>query len=152
MSTAPATSKWRVSSAGAIAGITRSPSTTTSKPSGTLTAKMAGQPKAWVRKPPSSAPEDAPSPPTAPHAARPRLRSGPSRSDEVMIERVAGDSTAPLKPCRPRAPISSPRESASAQTSEDRANIAVPARNTRRRPSRSAKRPPSIRKPAKVSV
>ena len=41
---------------------------------------------------------------------------------------------------------------ARAQASEDSANIAVPARNTRRRPRRSAERPPSIRKPANVRV
>ena len=69
-----------------------------------------------------------------------------------MIDSVAGDSTAPPRPWTARAPISSPRESASAQASEDSANSAVPARNTRRRPSRSAERPPSIRKPANVSV
>ena len=67
-------------------------------PSGTLIAKIAGQPSAWVRTPPSSAPEEAPSPPTAPHRPRPRLRSGPSGSDEVMIESVAGETIAPPKP------------------------------------------------------
>ena len=69
-----------------------------------------------------------------------------------MIDRVAGDSTAPLMPCTARAAISSVRESASAHPSDARANKAVPTRNTRRRPSRSADRPPSIRKPANVSV
>ena len=152
MSTAPVRSKCRVPSARAVAGISRAPSATATMPSGTLTAKIACQPNAWVKTPPSSAPEEAPSPPTAPHAARPRLRSRPSANEAVMIDSVAGDSTAPLSPWIARAAISRSRESASAHPSEDSANIAVPTRNTRRRPSRSAERPPSIRKPANVSV
>ena len=151
-STAPVRSKWRVPSARADAGIRRVPRRTTMSPSGTLTAKIACHPNAWVRMPPSSAPEDAPRPPTAPHAASPRLRSRPSANEEVMIDSVAGDSTAPLMPCTLRAAISRSRESASAHPSEASANNAVPTRNTRRRPSRSAERPPSIRKPANVSV
>jgi len=70
----------------------------------------------------------------------------------VMIDSVAGETTAPPKPCNARAPSSRPREEASAQASDESANSAVPTTNTRRRPSRSAERPPSIRKPAKVSV
>jgi hypothetical protein len=69
-----------------------------------------------------------------------------------MIDRVAGERTAPANPWRARAPMSRPRESASAHKSEDRENSATPARNTRRRPRRSAERPPNIRKPAKVNV
>ena len=89
-------------------------------------AKIAGQPSVCVRMPPSSAPDEAPRPPIAPHAPRPRLRSGPSGSEEVMIDSVAGETTAPPNPCSARAPISSPRESASAQASEENANSAVP--------------------------
>ena len=137
---------------GAIEGIASSPSPTTIAPSGMLTAKIACQPNVWVSTPPSSAPEDAPSAPIAPHSARPRLRSRPSGRVLVMIERVAGEVIAPAMPCTPRAPMSRPRELASAQISELSANIAVPARNTRRRPRRSAERPPSISRPAKVSV
>ena len=97
-STAPVRSKWRVPSAGADAGIRREPSATTMIPSGTFTAKIACHPNACVRTPPNSAPDEAPRPPTAPQAARPRLRSRPSANEEVMIDRVAGDSTAPLTP------------------------------------------------------
>ncbi len=135
-----------------MCGIARNPSATTISPSGTLMAKIACHPIHWVSAPPSSAPEEAPSAPSAPHRARPRLRSGPSGSVLVMIASVAGEVTAPAIPCTVRAPISSPREAASAQASELSANIVVPARNTRRRPSRSADRPPSISSPAKVSV
>ena len=134
------------------AGSARKPTAITTAPSGTLIAKIAGQPSVWVSTPPSSAPEEAPSPPTAAHRPRPRLRSGPSGSAEVMIERVAGATIAPPKPCRARAAISSVRESATAHASDDRVNSATPTRNTRRRPNRSAERPPSIRNPANVSV
>ena len=151
-STAPVASKFRGPVWRAPAGMTRRPSAITTAPSGTLTAKIAGQPNAWVRKPPRSAPEDAPRPPIAPHAATPRLRSVPSANDEVMIDSVAGETIAPAKPCSARTPISSPRDEASAQMSEESANSPVPKRNTRRRPSRSAERAPSMRKPAKVSV
>ena len=84
-------------------GSRAAPRTITSAPSGTLMAKIAGQPSAWVSTPPSSAPEEAPRPPIAPHAPRPRLRSGPSGSEEVMIDSVAGETTAPPKPCSARA-------------------------------------------------
>ncbi len=151
-STAPATSKWRGPSSLLPAGITRSATAITIAPSATLMAKIAGQPNPCVSNPPSSAPDDAPSPPTAPHAPRPRLRSGPSGSDAVMIDSVAGETTAPANPCSARAPINRPRDDASAQSNEANANRPVPAMNTRRRPSRSAERPPSIRKPANVSV
>ena len=121
-------------------------------PIGTLMAKIASQPSVCVSSPPTSAPDEAPSAPVAPQTPSARLRSRPSANEEVMIESVAGESTAPPKPCSARAPISSPRESASAQASDESANSAVPTRNTRRRPSRSAARPPSIRNPANVSV
>ena len=74
--------------------------------------------------------------------SRPRAETavalGPSGNDEVMIASVAGDTTAPPKPWSARAPISIARESASAHASEASTNRAVPATNTRRRPSRSA--------------
>jgi hypothetical protein len=69
-----------------------------------------------------------------------------------MIARLAGEMIAPPKPCTVRAAISSPRELATAQASEASTNSAMPAMNTRRRPSRSEARPPSSRKPANVSV
>src|SRR5262249_25406736 len=98
ISTAPVTSKCRGPSDLTPAGMTLTAAAITTAPRITLTAKIAGQPNPCVKMPPSSAPEDAPRPPTAPQAARPRLRSGPSGSDAVMIDSVAGDTTAPAKP------------------------------------------------------
>jgi hypothetical protein len=101
-SNAPVTSKLRGPSAGASAGSTRRLPAITSAPSGTLIAKIAGHPSVWVSTPPSRAPDEAPSPPTAPHRPSPRLRSRPSGSEEVMIDNVAGETIAPPKPCSAR--------------------------------------------------
>ncbi len=151
-STAPATSKLRVAPASRPPAISRRPSTITIAPSGTLTAKIAGQPRPCVSTPPSSAPEEPPSAPIAPHMPTARLRSGPALKELVTIDSVAGERIAPPSPCTARAPSSRLCESDSAQASEESENSAVPARNTLRLPSRSAERPPSIRNPAKVSV
>ncbi len=152
MRSAPATSKWRLEASAGLGGITRRPSTITAAPRGTLMAKIAGQPRPCVRSPPSSAPEEAPRAPIAPHIPTARLRSGPALKELVTIERVAGERIAPPKPWSARAPRSRPRLSARAQASEDSENSAAPAKKTRRRPSRSEQRPPSMRKPANVSV
>ena len=69
-----------------------------------------------------------------------------------MIARLAGEITAAPMPCSARAPSSIPWSWAIAQTSEETPNRPIPARKTRRRPSRSEARPPSSRKPAKVRV
>ena len=69
-----------------------------------------------------------------------------------MIDRVVGETIAPPNPWSARAEMSRVGESATAQASEERTNSAVPASKTRRRPSRSADRAPSIRKPANVIV
>ncbi len=151
-SSAPEASKCRFAVDARPAGIMPRPYTITPRPIGTFTRKIAGQPNACVSTPPSSTPSEPPTPPIAPHTPSARLRSRPSVNEVAMIARLAGEITAPPMPCSARAPISSVRESASAHASDASANSAVPARNTRRRPSRSAARPPSSRKPANVSV
>ena len=151
-SSAPEASKCLCPARRGRPGRCRGRSRITPAPMGTLTRKIAGQPNACVSTPPSSTPSEPPTPPIAPHTPRARLRSRPSVNEVAMIARLAGEITAPPMPCSVRAPISSVRESASAHASDAIANSAVPARNTRRRPSRSAARPPSSRKPANVSV
>ncbi|HTZ87872.1 MAG TPA: hypothetical protein VMB05_14490 [Solirubrobacteraceae bacterium] len=151
-SVAPSTSKCLCGSSLRPSGIKRGPSAITASPIGTLITKIAGQLSPCVSTPPSSAPSEPPTPPIAPHTPSALLRSAPSANEVVMIARLAGEITAPPTPCSARAAISIEEESASAQTSEASENNAVPARNTRRRPSRSAARPPSNRKPANVSV
>src|SRR4051812_31279472 len=88
----------------------------------------------------------------APHQASALLRSAPSAKVVVRIDSVAGATTAPPRPWTARAPISMPCEVDSPPSSDAPAKSSSPAMKTRRRPSRSAARPPRSRKPAKVSV
>jgi hypothetical protein len=70
----------------------------------------------------------------------------------VTSERAAGESSAAPRPWTARAAISMPGEVARPPTSEATANSTSPYVNIRRRPSRSAIRPPRSRKPPKNSV
>ncbi len=69
-----------------------------------------------------------------------------------MMASVAGATTAPPSPCTARATVSIPWLVDRPPASEAAAKSSSPATKTRRRPSRSAARPPRSRKPAKVSV
>jgi len=69
-----------------------------------------------------------------------------------MIDSAAGDTIAPPSPWNPRATSNSPSDWEIPHTSDATANTAMPAMNSRRRPSRSAARPPSSRNPPKISV
>ena len=69
-----------------------------------------------------------------------------------MTASAAGESSAPPRPCRPRAAISISCELASALTNDATEKTTTPAMNSVRRPSRSAARPPSSRKPPNSSV
>ena len=100
--------------------------------------------------PPRSTPAAAPLPPIAPQIPSALFRSAPSSNVVVMIESVAGDTSAAPRPCTARAATSTPIEPASPHASDAREKSATPAMNTRRRPSRSARRPPSSRNPPKV--
>ena len=93
-----------------------------------------------------------PAPAMAPQTASARFRSGPSAKVVRMIDSAAGETIAPPSPCRPRATSSIPSDCESPQSSEAPENSAIPAMNRRRRPSRSAARPPSSRKPPNISV
>ena len=88
----------------------------------------------------------------APHAASARLRSAPSEKVVVRIARVEGATMAPPRPCAARAATSTPSFGARPPASDAAAKSSSPATNTLRCPRRSAARPPSSRKPAKVSV
>ena len=65
----------------------------------------------------------------------------------MTIDSAAGEMIAPPKPCTAREAISIPSLCARPQTSEAIVNTTTPTMNTRRRPSRSAARPPNSRKP-----
>ena len=68
------------------------------------------------------------------------------------MESAAGEMIAAPTPWIARAAISVASDVASPQTSDAPEKSARPAMNIRRRPSRSALRPPSMSRPPKVSV
>ena len=127
---------------------------TASAPSaiGMLMKKIHSQLSRSVKMPPSRTPAAAPKPPTAPQTPSAMFRSRPSRNVVIRIERAAGEITAAPRPCTARAPMSEASLQASPATSEPAAKRTRPAMNTRLRPSRSAARPPSSRKPPKTSA
>ena len=80
------------------------------------------------------------------------LRSLPSVNVVIRIESAAGAMIAAPSPWRARAPISDGSFHASAARSEATLKTARPMMNIRRRPRRSAVRPPRSRKPPKTSA
>jgi hypothetical protein len=69
----------------------------------------------------------------------------------VTIDSAAGSTSAVPSPWIPRITMRKMSEVARPPASEAAVNTARPAMSTRRRPSKSAARPPRSRKPAKVS-
>ncbi len=124
--------------------------TKTSTPTGTLTQKIHDQPRYLVRIPPKSTPAAAPEPPSAPQIPSALFRSAPSWKVVVTIESAAGEMIAAPRPWTARALIRTPELLAKPQTSEASVNSVRPTRKIRLRPSRSAIRPPSRRKPPNV--
>jgi hypothetical protein len=121
-------------------------------PTGTFTKKIHSQLSASVKMPPSRTPAAAPKPPTAPQTPSARFRSRPSLNVVMRIDSADGETIAAPSPWIARAPISDASLHASPARSEPRVNTTRPTRNTRRRPSRSAARPPSSRKPPNTSA
>ena len=109
--------------------------------------KIHDQASELVRKPPSRTPAAAPLPETAPQTPSATLRSRPSAKVVVRIDSAAGASSAPPRPWVARKVISEPADQAKPASSELTVKSATPAMKRRRRPSRSAMRPPSSRKP-----
>ena len=100
--------------------------------------------------PPKRTPAAAPEPPSAPQMPSALLRSAPSWKVVVTIESAAGEMIAAPMPWTALAAISTPILPARPQTSEASVKSVRPTRKIRLRPSRSAMRPPSRRKPPKV--
>ena len=149
---APATSKARVVDSERLSAISDGARAAATIPIGTLTHRTHSQPTYSVRTPPSSTPAAPPAPATAPQTPSALLRSEPSRKVVVTIESAAGERIAAPRPWTARAAISVPSLSAKPPAREASAKSTSPPMNTRRRPSRSASRPPSSRKPPKVST
>ncbi len=102
--------------------------------------------------PPSSRPKAPPPAAIAPQTPSAFVRSGPSGKVVVMIESAAGETSAPPRPCRPRNAISWPELVARPLSRLATANTSVPAMKIFLRPTMSAARPPSSRKPPNSSV
>ena len=118
-------------------------------PIGVFTNSTHSQPSVSVRMPPSSTPAAPPEPATAPQTPSALLRSAPSAKVVVTSASAAGEMSAAPRPCTARATISQMSLWASPPASEAKANSHMPQMNMRRLPSRSARRPPSRRKPKK---
>ncbi len=149
---APATSKWRVSASDLVSRISLGAIAAAMIPIGTFTQSTHSQPMYSVRTPPSRTPAAPPEPATAPQTPSALLRSAPSLKVVATIERAAGERIAAPSPCTARAAISWPGLAARPPASEASAKRISPPMKRRRRPSRSASRPPSRRKPPKVST
>jgi len=128
----------------------RGASSSAAAPIGTLTRKMYRQPAYSVSKPPAITPTVAPAAPMAPHSPSALLRSVPSGNMFITIDSAAGKTTAAPNPCTPRIAIKKPSFVARPAPSDAAVNTARPSIRIRRRPSRSAARPPRSRKPPKV--
>ena len=89
---------------------------------------------------------------SAPLRPSARSRSGPSAKAVVSSDSAAGMTAAVARPWPARAASSSAGESARPPTSDETPSSAIPARNSRRRPNRSAIRPNSSVKPAAQSA
>ena len=146
---APATSKCLCASAARLSRTSHGVTARTAAPIGRLTKKIHDQLRYDVRTPPSSTPTAPPTPEIAPQIASATFRSWPSRKVVTTIESAAGARSAPPSPCSARVAISSPSDDASPDSSEANVNSPTPAMNTRLRPSRSARRPPSKSTPPK---
>src|SRR4029079_3728498 len=113
--------------------------------------KIHSQPRPSVIGPPTSHAAVAPTPPIAAQMPSALLRSAPSANVVATIDSAVGVMIAAAMPCTTRAATSASTDPASPHASEASANSAVPVMNTRRRPSRSAARPPSSKRPPKLS-
>ena len=115
-----------------------------------LMKKIHCQPGPSTSRPPISQAAVAPIPPREPQMPRALLRSGPSSNVVMMIESAVGVMIAAPTPWNARAPISADGDQASPQRSDAPVKTTTPIMKTRRRPSRSAARPPSRSRPANV--
>src|SRR5262249_11446542 len=149
---APGRSNLRPSSRAPSAGINAKASSSAGPARATLTKNTASQPNARVSRPPSSTPMTSPAAPAPPQIPSARLRIRPSANVVVMSARVVGKTRAPPSPWNARAASSIPGPVASPPASAAPAYRPRPVTRTRRRPSRSAARPPNSRKPAEATA
>jgi len=119
---------------------------------GTLTNSTQRQSSRPVSSPPARTPAAAPLAAVADQTPIARRRWFGSAKVEVSRDSDVGASTAPPSPWAARAAISQLPPWARPPSRLAAVNSTRPTRKTRRRPNRSAARPPSMRNPAKASV
>ncbi len=112
--------------------------------------KIQRQPASVINRPPTRAPIETPMLPTPVSTPIGRPSDRPAKAS-VTIATLPGVMIAAPRPCIARAQIRTPVEGASPESIEPVMKITTPARNTRRRPSRSPARPPAIAKVPIVS-
>ena len=110
------------------------------------------QSRVWVSRPPSSRPMAAPPPAMAPKMPKARARSLGAVNMTVSRDSADGASSAPKAPCKARAPNSIASLTAAPPSAEATANPMRPVIRARRRPHRSAMRPPASSRPPKASA
>ena len=144
---APQTSRWRCVPRSRDSPSSLGASSAAATPTGTLTRNTARQLKNWTSTPPSTWPATKPTDAVAPYLPSARLRRGPSANPVVIRENAAGATTAAPAPWTTRDATSSTGSCARPPASEAAEKASSPAMNIRRRPSRSAARPPRISSP-----
>ena len=148
---APATSKRRRPTAARLSPRSTRLRAATTAATGTLMKKIHSQPSPDVIGPPISHAAVPPMAPVEPQIPSALLRSAPSGKVVMRIDSAVGVMIAAATPWSTRAPSSAPTVPARPAPSEASANRPVPAMNIRRRPRRSAARPPSRSSPPKLS-
>ncbi len=144
--TAPGTSYPPDVSSRGLFGISLSANSSTISATGPGIRKVQRQPTS-VSRPPRIRPSEKPLAAQVVKILSARFRSGPSWKVVVRMESAAGAVNAAAMPFTNRAAMSSSGLVASELSIETTAKTASAIRKTRRRPSRSAVRPPSSRKP-----
>ena len=135
-----------VAGAGRASGSTRGAATSATIAIGAGRRNVQRQPIS-VSSPENTRPSEKPLAPQAVKMPEARLRAGPSANVVVMIERPPGAVNAAAAPLTKRVAISRVPSSTSPPSSEATVKTASATRKTRRRPSRSAVRPPSSSRP-----
>ena len=148
--TAPATSS-RTPAGPRPDGSSTKQNANTAMPTGRLTMKIQCQSSTSVRMPPRSTPTVPPPAATKPKTPMAFARSPGSVNMVMISESETAETIAPPRPCTARATISRCWVLARPHASDASVKSAIPIRNSRRCPNRSPRRPPSSRKPPKVS-
>ncbi len=105
--------------------------------------KIQRQSASVISRPPTRAPIETPMLPTPVSTPMGRPSDWPLNAS-VTIATLPGVMIAAPRPCSARAAIRTPVDGATPESIEPEMKITTPARNTRRRPSRSPARPPTI--------